>query len=45
MYLLLYWVFIAVCKLSLVTVSRGCYLVAEHGLLIPGAFLVEEHML
>ena len=45
MYLLLHWAFIADCKLSLEAVSRGCSLVAEHGLFISGAFLAEENVL
>ena len=37
------WVFVAVCGLSLVAVSRGYSLVALWGLLIEVASLVAEH--
>ena len=37
------WVFVAACRLSLVAASRGCSLVAMHGLLTVVVFLVAEH--
>ena len=40
---LLHWVLVAVCRLSLVAVSRGYSLVAVHRLLIVVASLVAEH--
>ena len=39
------WVFAAACELSLVTVSRGYSLVAQHRLLIAEASLIAEHRL
>ena len=39
---LLPWVFVAVCRLSLVAVSEGCSLVAEQGLLTAVASLVDH---
>ena len=42
-YFWLYWVFISAQGLSLVAVSRGYSLFAEHRLLIAVAFLVVEH--
>jgi len=43
MFFWLCWVFVAVCGLSLVAASRGCYtLVAMGGLLIAVASLVAE---
>ena len=39
----LYWVFIAVCGLSLVVASGGYSFVVVHGLLISVASLVAEH--
>ena len=44
-YFWLRWVFVAACELSLVVVSGGYSLVAEHVLLIEVASLVEEHRL
>ena len=43
--MLLHWVFVAVCRLSLVVASGGYSLVAVHGLLIAVASLVSEHRL
>ena len=42
-YLWLHWVFIAVCRLSLIAARGGYSLVAVHGLLITVASLVAEH--
>ena len=42
-YLRLHWVFVAVCRLSLIATSGGYSLVAGHGLLIAVASLVAEH--
>ena len=39
------WVFVAVCRLSLVAVGGGNSLVIMRGLLITVASLVEEHSL
>ena len=44
-YLWLFWVFVAVCGLSLVAVSGGYSLVVVHGFLIEAASLVAEHRL
>ena len=37
------WVFVAACRLFLVGMSRGYFLVAVHGLLIAVASLAAEH--
>jgi len=42
---LLHWVFVAVCRLSLVVVSRGYSLGAVGGFLIVAASLIAEHRL
>ena len=39
------WVFVALCRLSLVVVSRGYSRVAVHGLLVVVASLAAEHKL
>ena len=44
-YLWLHWIFIAVCSLSLVVVSRACFFVAMYELLIAVASLDVEHRL
>ena len=44
-YFWLHWVFVAVFKLSLVAASRGCSLVAVHGLLLVVGSLAAEHRL
>ena len=43
LYFWLHWVFVASCRLSLVTASGGCSLVAVLRLLMVVASLVEEH--
>ena len=40
---LLHWVFMAVCRLSLVAASGSHSLIAVCGLLIAGAYLVAQH--
>ena len=42
-YLLPYWVFLALCRPSLVSVIYGYSLVSVHGLLTEVASLVAEH--
>ena len=39
----MHWIFIAVCKLSLVSVNRGYFLASVFRLLIAVASLVVEH--
>ena len=43
--MLLHWVFVAVCRLSLVVVSRGYSLGAVGGFLIVAASPIAEHRL
>ena len=45
LFISLHWVFVAACRLSLVVVSGGYFLVAVRGLLIAVASLSVEHRL
>ena len=42
-YFWLCWILVAVCRLSLIVVSRGYSLIAVLGLLIAVASLISEH--